>query len=139
MHPATPPPSEVGDDWSGVTVCMHVRDYQTTTASMICEVHRDERVPNRAWFALGSPCVSVFVPSFGLHVPPVLSSPDTWLCFDQLRRRAEADVDEYTRIRATLAALEADLWERADAMFAMGVIDPAWDETVAHSLAAGLE
>src|SRR4051812_22510952 len=29
------PPRRVGDDGRGVTVCMHVRDYQVTTASMI--------------------------------------------------------------------------------------------------------
>ncbi len=64
-----PPPTDVGDDWSGVTVCMHVRDYQVTTASMIAELRADD-APLRAWVALGSPCASVYVPMFAPAVAP---------------------------------------------------------------------
>src|SRR5690606_38781609 len=32
------PPEDVRDDWSGVTVCMHVRGYQCTTASMVADL-----------------------------------------------------------------------------------------------------
>ena len=33
-----PPPSRVGEDFAGVTVCMHVRDLSVTAASMIAEL-----------------------------------------------------------------------------------------------------
>ena len=32
-------------DWNGVTVCMHLRDYQATTASMVAELPRDPDAP----------------------------------------------------------------------------------------------
>src|SRR5690606_20781683 len=37
-HDVSPlPPAEIGPDGTGVTVCMHVRGYQATAASMVCE------------------------------------------------------------------------------------------------------
>ncbi len=58
----SPVPTEVDADWNGVTVCMHLRGYQATTASMVAELPTDPEAPLRAWVALGSPCVSVYVP-----------------------------------------------------------------------------
>ena len=40
LHAAVPPPAEPGPDHRGVTVCMHVRGQQNTTASMVVEVPR---------------------------------------------------------------------------------------------------
>src|SRR5690606_7483177 len=57
-----PPPAEVGDDWSGVTVCMHVRGYQATTASLIAELPSAPDRPVRVWASLGTPCTGVFLP-----------------------------------------------------------------------------
>jgi len=115
----SPPPSDVHDDWSGVTVCMHVRDYQVTNASMVAELPDDDGAPLRAWIALGSPCASVYVPVF----PPSIATPEladarTWARFAVLRDRVEGEhgVDELAEIRAVLGPLEADLWEHADAV-----------------------
>jgi len=60
----SPVPTGVDDDWNGVTVCMHLRDYQATTASMVAELPTDPDAILRAWVAIGSPCASVYVPVF---------------------------------------------------------------------------
>ncbi|MBM3675986.1 MAG: peptidase family C69 [Actinobacteria bacterium] len=102
-------------EWEGVTVCMHVGDYQTTTASMIAELTDDPDAPMRAWAALGSPCASVYVPVFPpLGVPPELGDDATWERFRALRERAEASPDALGEIRSVLAAVEAELWSNAD-------------------------
>lgn len=113
------PPTDVFEDWSGITVCMHVRGYQATTASMIAELPRDPDAPMRAWMALGSPCASVYLPAFPPALaPPELAEPATWARFAALRDRVEGDggADELARIRAMLAPVEAELWEEADAV-----------------------
>jgi secernin len=111
----SPPPTEVRDDWRGVTVCMHVRDYQATTASMVAELPVDGSAPLRAWIALGSPCVSVYVPAFPpAGVTPELSDPASWSRFAALRDRVERDGGELAEIRAVLAPIEAELWAEAD-------------------------
>ena len=53
------PPTEVGDDWSGVTVCMHVRDYQVTTASIVAEIARRRRARARVGRARQPVCERV--------------------------------------------------------------------------------
>jgi hypothetical protein len=106
----------VRDDWRGVTVCMHVRDYQATTASMVTELPVDPGAPLRAWIALGSPCVSVYVPVFPpAAITPELSEPTSWARFAALRDRVERDGSELERIRAVLAPIEEELWAEADA------------------------
>jgi hypothetical protein len=116
------PPTAVRDDWRGVTVCMHVRDYQATTASMVTELPVDPDSPLRAWIALGSPCVSVYVPVFPpAAITPELSEPTSWARFAALRDRVERDGSELERIRAVLAPIEEELWAEADASCA----DPA--------------
>jgi secernin len=117
----SPPPSDVHDDWSGVTVCMHVRDYQATTASMVVELGGDGR--QRAWACLGSPCASVYVPLFPPAVPAALADPAQWHRFAALRARVEARADALAEVRAVLAPVEAGLWEEADALWSAG--DPA--------------
>ena len=112
----TPPPASVADDWTGVTVCMHIRDYINTTSSMICELPVDVESPLRLWVALGSPCVSVYVPAFFDAIPPELSEPAQWDRFRALRDRVEADGGALAEVRAVLGPVEADLWDEADAL-----------------------
>jgi secernin len=110
------PPTEVQDDWRGVTVCMHVHEYQATTASMVTELPVDPGAPLRAWIALGSPCVSVYLPAFPpAAVASELSDSASWARFAVLRDRVERDGSELEAIRAVLAPIEAELWEEADA------------------------
>lgn len=115
-----PLPEGVDADWNGVTVCMHVRDYQATTASMVAELVAD--APPRLWACIGSPCVGVYVPvPFG-HLPTPLADPATWHRFAALRDRVEHDpsADRLREVRAALAPVEADLWAEADALHARG-------------------
>jgi len=129
-----PVPTDVHDDWSGVTVCMHVRDYQATTAAMVAELPRDPGVPLRAWVALGSPCASVFVPVFPpLGVPAPLGEPGGWQRFAALRERVEREPDALVAVRAVLAPVEDELWDRADHAAELGTeaaraeyLDAAW-------------
>jgi secernin len=109
---AVAPPTEVGDDLEGVTVCMHVRGVQATTASMICSVGEDPR-DIRVWVALGAPCVSVFVPLRpATGVPVELSDPTAWWAGAARRDAVDADPHRLGAVRAELDPLEARLWER---------------------------
>jgi dipeptidase len=114
-------PQEVGADWSGVSVCMHVRAHQATTSSLVTRLPRDPNQPIRHWIALGSPCVSVYVPAFADAIPGELSSPNTWHRFERLRERVESDptgIDALREIRAVLDPVEHELWTAADTMHA---------------------
>jgi secernin len=95
-----------------VTVCMHVGDYQATTASFVVDLRVD--APPRAWACLGSPCVSVYVPLFPPAVPTTLSDPAEWQRFAQLRERVETDPEALEATRRVLAPVERELWEDAD-------------------------
>lgn len=112
-----PIPEAPGDDNIGVTVCMHVRGLQATTASMIVAIPQDPGAAIRAWCALGSPCVSVYVPGFlSVGMPPALADPDTWTRFATLRDRAEASDTTLAEIHRVLAPVEAQLWSAAGAI-----------------------
>jgi dipeptidase len=96
---------------------MHVRGYQVTAASMVAELPADLDVPARAWFALGSPCVSVFVPAFlPAAVPPALASEELWWRASRLRELVEADGTVTESIRSVLDPVEAELWEESDSL-----------------------
>lgn len=111
----SPPPADVHEDWSGVTVCMHVRGYQVTNASIVAELPADPGSPVRAWVALGSPCASAYVPVFPpTGVPFGLEDPDTWARFARLRERVERDGDELGEVRRVLGPIEAELWAESD-------------------------
>jgi dipeptidase len=111
----SPVPTEIDADWHGVTVCMHVGDYQATTASMVADLPVDVDAPMRAWVALGSPCASVYVPVFPPGTAPAaLGEASTWARFAALARRVESEPDALDRVRGVLAPVEADLWEQAD-------------------------
>lgn len=106
---AVPPPTEIGADHRGVTVCMHVRGLQATTASMVTAVAPDGAP--RVWTALGNPCVSVYVPLVDLHtVPRLLGDPDTWRRFAALRDRVDAEPAALADVRAVLAPVERRFW-----------------------------
>jgi hypothetical protein len=122
------PPADVQDDWSGVTVCMHIRGYQATTASMIAEIHSDA-TPTRLWTALGSPCASVYVPCFPPAIPAELALASEWARFAALRDRVEGAPDALADVRAVLAPVEAELWDEADDLAAGG--DPVAAATFA--------
>jgi hypothetical protein len=116
-----PLPGDVDATWNGITVCMHLRNYQATTASMVAELPADTEAPMRAWVALGSPCVSIYVPVFPPALsPPELADPATWVRFAALWDRVEARPDALAPTRAALAGVEADLWDAADDAFASG-------------------
>jgi secernin len=117
-------PAEPGPDGEGFSVCMHrPESHSQTTASMITELRVGElhgRGRTRVWVALGNPCTSVFVPCFPPAVAPELADAGQWRRFASLRDRAEAEPGRLSDIRAELAAVEAELWEAADAAFAAG-------------------
>lgn len=132
-----PIPGPTADfDGTGVSVCMHVRGFQATAASLVADLPADPGAPLRAWVALGSPCVSTYVPVFpapaAAGVPAVLADETTWWRFHALRRRVEdahdaGDDEALAAVRAVLAPLEGDLWDEADAIAAewRGDDDPA--------------
>lgn len=109
-----PPPTEVEADWRGVTVCMHLRSYQSTTASMICELPSSPEAPLRLWAALGSPCAAIYVPAFPPSLPVELADPVQWARFAALRDRVEADGGTLDAVREVLAPVEDALWDEAD-------------------------
>ncbi len=121
-------------------VCMHAHDIQkVTTASMVCEVHTDDRMPRRAWFAPASPCVSVYVPVFPPDVPAALGDPAVWRRFDRLRERADADPTAHEVIRSVLDPVEAELWDEAERHWRAGAVDPAWSGEAWLKVAAALD
>jgi hypothetical protein len=110
---------------------MHLRSWEATAASMVAELPADPDEPTRAWAALGSPCVGVYVPLFpderdpatgASLVPAVLADPACWHRVDALRLRVEAardgdddlGVEVLAAVRATLGPLEDALWDEAD-------------------------
>jgi secernin len=121
--PLVPPPRRLGPDFSGVSVCMHVRDRYVTAASMIAELPDAvaDGAPLRVWVAPGSPCASVFVPAFPRSVagpPPFvpfeLSSEELWQAADAVRRRVEDDPGSLAEVRSKLDPVEDELWVEAD-------------------------
>ena len=121
--PVHEPPSRVGADYGGVTVCMHVRDLSVTAASMIAELPPDlaEGAPLRVFVAAGSPCTSIYVPAFPRtaagpppFVPFELSGEDLWHAADALRQLVEADPAALPGLRETLKPVEDELWAEAD-------------------------
>jgi secernin len=72
---------------AGHTVCMHAED-EATTASMVAVLDGDR---SRAWFLLGSPCRSVYVP---LWPGRTLGEPPAWERFAALTDEDRPWVDE---------------------------------------------
>jgi len=109
------PPSDLGDDLSGITVCMHIPGYQATTAAMVCSIPAHGG-PIRVWGCLGSPCCGVYVPFVFPDVPAVLADPSTAARFAALRNRVEADHSRLSEVRRVLDPLEGELWAAFDAI-----------------------
>jgi hypothetical protein len=102
------PPETFAIDGTGVSVCMHLRNFQNTTSSMITLLPSDPATPVRAWVAPGQPCVSVFLPLFPPNaVPAALGASSVWAQFARLRDEVEKDGDSLARIRAVFAPLES--------------------------------
>jgi secernin len=142
------PPAVIDRQGTGVSVCLHLTGVQATTAALIVSIPRRPAPdqPIRAWAALGSPCVSLFVPFFpfdptsdGRGGLGLLSDDRAWQRFATLRDRVEARRrtdpsgadQELTRITRAWARLEDQLWAEADEVAAA---DPgprtAWLATV---------
>jgi hypothetical protein len=126
--PVVGAPATVEADGTGVTVCMHIRDFEATTASMVADLPVEGSGPRRAWVALGNPCASVFVPVAppspalpAASVPGFLAREASARRFAALSRAAEADVSSLQAVRAVLAPVEDALWDEADTLDA----DPA--------------
>jgi len=123
--PAQPPPPTGGpgpESGSGVSVCMHLSGGSVTAASLIAVLPTDlaAGAPLRAYVALGSPCVSIYVPAFVRtaagpppYVPKELSSESMWRAADALRQRVEADPAAIGPIRQVLDPVEEELWFEA--------------------------
>jgi hypothetical protein len=121
--PVVPAPAWVDADGTGVTVCMHIRDFEATTSSMVAELPEDRAEPARAWVALGNPCASVFVPVLApsrstgpAPVPGALAQEEPARRFGALGRAAETDAGVLEAVRAVLGPVEAELWDEADAL-----------------------
>ena len=118
------PPTELAADGTGVTICMHVRGFQATTASMVAELPADPDRAARVWAALGSPCASVYIPCI---VPPVsyrgaapvagaLCDESVARRFADLRAVADEIPSRLSLVRAGLCGPESELWDEADGM-----------------------
>jgi secernin len=126
------PPTELLADGTGVTVCMHVRGYVTTTASIVGELGTDLELPVHAFAAIGSPCASVYVPvavppatfSGCASVPAVLGDDEVAAQFAALRGFVEGRAGTLELVRDRLGLLESDLWEEAAGL---GLEMAAWD------------
>jgi len=143
-QPVVPPPIEVSPEGKGITICMHVRGYQATTASMVVELRDptlDAGGPVRAYVALGSPCVSVYVPVVvRTPLPPELGDERTWQLVAGLRDRVEADGTRLGQIRSVLDPLETDLWLEASSLDADDpVANTAWEASAGRRVLATLE
>jgi len=121
--PVHRPPAGIGEDFGGVSVCMHVRDLSVTAASMIAELPLGigDGAPLRAYVAPGSPCVSIYVPAFPRtaagpppFVPLELSGEELWHAADILRQQVEADPAALAGVRAVLKPVEDELWADSD-------------------------
>ena len=134
--PGEPLPQSVGEDLSGVTVCMHVRGSLATTASMVADL-ATEASP-RLWLCLGSPCVGVYVPTRVDSVPAVLGAEDRWRQAAALRDRVEADGPALAPIRGVLDPLEAELWQQADELH-VRTDDPAAHAAMADGAASRVD
>jgi secernin len=133
-----PPPEDIRDDWSGVTVCMHVRGYQCTTASMVVDLAADPAAPPRVWASLGTPCTGVFLPvgvltdgsTTGAVLPSVLGDEAAWRAFARLGRRVEepgpTGASALQAVRAALDPVERDAWADADELWASGASESRW-------------
>jgi secernin len=123
--PVVAAPTEISADGTGVTLCMHIRDFEATTASMVVELPHEAHSTEaaRAWVALGNPCASVFVPVLApspavpqAPVPGAFAREATARRFAALSRSSEADGAVLEKVRAVFDEVESALWDEADTL-----------------------
>jgi secernin len=139
------PPGASFPDGTGVTVCMHVRRFMSTTSSLVAELPDDPGEPATVWAALGSPCASVYLPFFvppssrreAAPVPAALGDEAIADRLAVLRHEVEnGPAGTLARLRSGLDALEESLWE--DASVTVG--DPtAWESNAERASARLLD
>ena len=149
-----PVPAGVDADWGGISVCMHIRDYQATTASLVADLSADPDAPLRAWASLGTPCTGVFLPVAvlgsvpdgrpGGHgdddpvavVPDALSDPEVWDGFRRLSRAVEAvgdaGAEALAEVRSAFGFFEASAWAEADLLWESEADPSRWRATASH-------
>ena len=145
--PVHPPPTGPGDDFRGVSICMHVRGLSVTAASMIAELPGGiaEGAPLRVYVAPGSPCASIYVPAFPRSVagpppfvPPELSSEEMWHAADAVRQHVESDPGALAAVRAVLQPVEDEIWADADDVLELpgrwAAAGAAWGSRALHAL-----
>jgi hypothetical protein len=137
-------PTDLGEDFSGVTVCMHVADYQCTTASMVADLPADPTAPLRWWASLGPTCSAVVLPGVILReasaatmvVPAALTDPVVWQATSALARAVEQPGDAgrsaLEATRALLGPCEANAWAEADELVATNATSTAWRDAAAR-------
>jgi secernin len=121
---AAPAPDNVSPDGDGWTLCLHAGDTSVTTASMVALLPADRHLPARAWTALGSPCVSVYVPvpvpdaSCRYRIPPpaAVGDPSVWARFAAVGDAVGSDAGALETVRSALSPVEDALWEEADGL-----------------------
>ncbi len=149
--PVHPPPARVGDDFRGVSVCMHVRRRAVTAASLIAELPAGiaNGEPVRVYVAPGSPCSSIYVPAFPRSiggpppfVPTELSSEELWHAADVVRQGVENDPAALPAVRAVLQEVEDELWAEADEVLAHPSrwveTGASWGRRALHALRASI-
>jgi len=143
--PGTPPPAPgtVSPDGAGWTLCLHAGETPVTTASMVALLPADPGLPARAWVALGSPCVSVYVPipvpdptsgdawpGRPALLPAAVGDPGVWHRFAAVRDAVGSDAGALGAARAELTPLEDALWEEAEGL---GTDADAWASFAARA------
>lgn len=136
--PADAVPAQLGDDLSGITVCMHVRDYQCTTASMVASLPADPAATIGLWASIGPTCCAVVLPGAivrrgpqpAVVVPAALDDPVLWKAASVTARQSERASDApsaaITNARGAFGAIEASAWEQAAQLAADDASADAW-------------
>ena len=140
-----PAPTAVSADGAGVTVCMHVRDFECTTSSMVVELPAEAGARGRMWVALGNPCASVFVPALA-PTPKHAALVSTALAEEALSRRfaavsraAETDPAALEAVRGVFEPLEEALWDEAEGLGSDPALWKVFDAGVGARLSAALD
>lgn len=136
--PADAVPAGLGDDLSGITVCMHVRDYQCTTASMVASLPADPAATIGLWASIGPTCCAVVLPGAIVRrgpqpvvvVPAALDDPVLWKAASAAARQSEGASDDAsaatTNARRAFGGIEASAWEQAAELVADHAPADAW-------------
>lgn len=131
-------PAGLEDDLSGITVCMHVRDYQCTTASMVTSLPADPTATIGLWASIGPTCCAVVLPGAIVRrdapaaaiVPAALNDPVLWQAASLAARRSETShgdpLSATTTARKVFGPIEAAAWEQAAELTANNASARTW-------------